>query len=74
MSLKKRIEKLELLQKQRDCIHSTLAISVASENNCLRISSKCWICKKETSRLGKSEELESAATTLRDFLFEAKHE
>ncbi len=66
--LRKRIEELEIAEKQRNCDHSWGSINVRfSGRNRVYAAAKCGICGKRQERSGCGEELSVALLTLDDF-------
>ena len=72
-SLKKRVTKLELLQKQSICGHWFREINVGFGSS-LTIKAECGYCQKKISRSGTGKELFDAEKTLRNFLLVVERE
>lgn len=69
MNLRKRIEKLELLQKQTTCEHTFMEITIERTSaTTIKIKATCFSCGKECLRSGPGKELLSAERLLRDCL------
>ena len=67
MRLSKRIEKLELLQKQTDCSHSYHNLHIEEQSGThFKVKSACWRCGKEISRSSFNDKM--AVKDLYDFL------
>lgn len=65
MRLKERIERLELLQKQVDCNHTFIILTIEEYGNKADITSVCKSCDKKTSRTVYGNKIMEAVKLLR---------
>ena len=69
MSLRKRIEKLEQVQKQTTCEHIYFGFQVEQiGGTTFRIKSDCRLCDKMTFRTDSGEKINTACKFLQNFV------